>query len=95
MFFQILQITLLIADYMNMIGKTAPGLMTALAAPPGTPKANLSRAHSRASSRARGIFNSTAPNTPKPDRGQGPSLDTPKLSGNENNRKKWSDHNLD
>ena len=87
---QILQITLLVADYMNMIGKTAPGLMPAIGAP-GTPKSNLSRANSRANSRARGLLN-TAPNTPRPDRNQQQQqmdTQTPKLS------KKWSNQNLD
>ena len=63
--FQILQITLLVADYMNMMGKTAPGLLpgasgTAGTTTPGsasaTPKSTtLSRGQSssRASSRAR------------------------------------------
>lgn len=64
--FQILQITLLIADYMNMIGKTAPGTLTST--PLATPK---SRGCSRSSSRARGQLTAqqlnTAPNTPKPE----------------------------
>lgn len=62
--FQILQITLLVADYMNMMGKTAPGLLpsaggtTTTTTTPGstsaTPKStSLSRGQSRASSRAR------------------------------------------
>ena len=61
---QILQITLLVADYMNMMGKTAPGLLTGATGTttatttPGsssaTPKStSLSRGQSRASSRAR------------------------------------------
>jgi hypothetical protein len=61
--FQILQITLLVADYMNMMGKTAPGLLSGAAGTAGTttsgsssatPKGtSLSRGQSRASSRAR------------------------------------------
>jgi hypothetical protein len=66
---------------MNMIGKTAPGLLV----PPATPKSTtISRGQSRASSRCRGLL--TAPSTPKPDhRDTGTS--TPRLSGNDNNRK--------
>ena len=60
--FQILQMTLLIADYMNMIGRsTGPGSLASL---PATPKARMTP--SRSSSRARGIL-TTAPNTPRPD----------------------------
>ena len=54
--------TLLIADYMNMIGRsTGPGSLASL---PATPKARMTP--SRSSSRARGIL-TTAPNTPRPD----------------------------
>ena len=69
---QILQITLLMADYMNMIGKTAPGTLTST--PVATPKNR--GCSSRSSSRARGQL-LTAPNTPRPDHKEL----TPRLSG--------------
>lgn len=61
-FIQILEITLLIADYMNMIGRNNPGVLTA----PATPKlSSLSRNQStRSSMRNPG---STVPNTPRMD----------------------------
>jgi len=71
---QILQITLLIADYMNMMGKTAPGTLSLTSTPVPTPKNRI--ACSRSSSRARVL---TAPNTPKPE---------PRISSND--RKKRS-----
>ena len=79
-FLQILQMTLLIADYMNMIGRTAPGTLASL---PSTPKART-MTPSRSSSRARGTL-TTAPNTPRPDHRDGGHRDaTPRLS------RKWS-----
>ncbi|XP_059087273.1 uncharacterized protein CG43867-like isoform X9 [Tigriopus californicus] len=59
---EILEITLLIADYMNMIGRNNPGVLTA----PATPKlSSLSRNQStRSSMRNPG---STVPNTPRLD----------------------------
>ena len=74
--FQILQITLLIADYMNMMGKTAPGTLSLTSTPVPTPKNHQRLACSRSSSRARVL---TAPNTPKPE---------PRISSND--RKKRS-----
>jgi len=86
---QILQITLLIADYMNMIGKTAPGTLSTTATPLATPKNRGNTACSRSSSRARGQL-LTAPNTPRPDHKEL----TPRLSGvmssNDGGRRKWS-----
>ena len=86
---QILQITLLIADYMNMIGKTAPGTLSTTATPLTTPKNRGNTACSRSSSRARGQL-LTAPNTPRPDHKEL----TPRLSGvmssNDGGRRKWS-----
>jgi len=73
---QILQITLLIADYMNMMGKTAPGTLSLTSTPVPTPKNHQRLACSRSSSRARVL---TAPNTPKPE---------PRISSND--RKKRS-----
>ena len=101
---QILQITLLMADYMNMIGKTAPGTLSSTATPTATPKNHRMTAGSgggggggaggsRSSSRARGQL-LTAPNTPRPDHKEL----TPRLSGVISNtsttdpggRRKWS-----
>ena len=98
---QILQITLLMADYMNMIGKTAPGTLSSTATPIATPKNHRMTAGSggggaggsRSSSRARGQL-LTAPNTPRPDHKEL----TPRLSGVISNtsttdpggRRKWS-----
>ena len=75
--FQILQITLLIADYMNMMGKTAPGTLSLTSTPVPTPKNRM--ACSRSSSRAAARVPLTAPNTPKPE---------PRISSND--RKKRS-----
>ena len=102
---QILQITLLMADYMNMIGKTAPGTLSSTATPTATPKNHRMTAGSgggagggaggsRSSSRARGQL-LTAPNTPRPDHKEL----TPRLSGvissntstaDPGGRRKWS-----
>ena len=89
---QILQITLLMADYMNMMGKTAPGTLSSAATPVATPKNRMNAPGgvaagsaaalggagngSRSSSRARGQL-LTAPNTPRPDHKEL----TPRLSG--------------
>ena len=90
---QILQITLLMADYMNMIGKTAPGTLSTSATPVATPK-NHHRIKPEAVGGSRGGgFESrgctsrsssrargqllTAPNTPRPDHKEL----TPRLSG--------------
>ena len=88
--------TLLIADYMNMIGRTsAPGTLSSL---PATPKARMTP--SRSSSRARGGILTTAPNTPRPDHrdiiqvhtGASPShlLTTRDLNATPRLSRKWS-----